>query len=294
VESNSRYDVELFWSGGSLVIENKTKSVGSADQVARYEAADRVVVPLGLTTSSFAEDGHPTYQVILSSLDDIMPRLPGNDFSTLIRHYRAFLERELDVYELMHKAFESEGGASRIDLIERLRSLMRLGIWRENDLRFGNLHYLELFRRRHLRVGALQAEWRASKNMSSGTWVANYPNKGSLRGFEHGGLLESLVADHKATFWIHLELHSGIAADGPGKKAGTLQLRAAADGSNCSLRDSFIQSYKLRAGERLLKRPAEKHNTFGLVNRALLFSDLEFSRLNDLMHDFVQAWYVEA
>jgi hypothetical protein len=277
----SRYDIEIVSDEGRVIIENKMKSVGNSPQLDRYTEDACHLVALGMSDLTFEErDGEGAGAVVLdyaALLECIGEATDGrlkpdvNDFHVLIRHYRAYLTRELGLLEDVDRCYR-DGDEERHALIADQLSSGRYSL---GDIRFVHRHLLERFRRCCL---ADSSEWTIDKNQQSGVWLASH-NVRQL------GMMHPLRSDiaqivhEEGHLWLHVELHAGITAPELSDVAGTIHLRAATPQENRDLFHALKRVLTLRPGESWYRQPSSKAGSFGVLRRSLHKADLFFDRL---------------
>lgn len=290
--TGSRYDIEIRFENTSFVVENKTKSVGETSQLQQYDRNDVVPIALGLCDVSFSEQlGYPfiLYQDVLDILRGIAK--PDNEFRTLIEHYQAFLDRELNILDLIVECYEQGNRDAR----ERLLSLVDASAYTENDRRFLSLFLVEKFRRERLeeRQQWSGAKWTTNKNMSSGVWLSSHDKLPDSYSFDRP--VADLCQDPNTKLWFHLELKKNLFKPDNGRdKVGQLQLRCENKNryenkkiENKQLMNNFKAAYKDGNEQYLIgKTPQERWETFYLVRRDLSEEDLTFDQLEEEMTNF--------
>lgn len=296
VSSNrSRYDIEIRFEKTRFVVENKTKSLGTVSQLQKYEEDDVVPIALGLCDVSFSENlKYPLvlYRDILNILRGIVTK-SDNKFSSLIEHYQEFLERELEILDLIDECY-AQGNH---DVRPRLLRLVDCSVRTENDLRFFNLFLLEKFRREFLEKRSRWdgVEWMTNKNMSSGVWLSSYnelPNHNELpNSYSLPDSIEHLCREAKTKLWFHLELKKSLFMVEDQDKVGDLQLRCSKPKKMESgrLAQNFKDAYQHTGGPHIFGRtPNAGWNSFYLVRRDLTEKVLTFDKLEEEMIDFYE------
>lgn len=127
--------------GRMIVIENKTKSIGSNEQIKSYEDENVVVIPLGLVAENFPveqRDKVITYSEICNFLKNSNPE--DKSLSVLIDHFTSYLDSLLSPFNLLHKYCCKE-----IDLAQAKEELAKLNpiTINDNDRRFFQAVYFE-------------------------------------------------------------------------------------------------------------------------------------------------------
>ncbi len=282
----ARYDIEI--TVGTLlkvIIENKTKSLGSLSQLDAYNAEGNVVVALGLCDVSFAEEvalKYPvvTYREILKILESCCPKTATNDFQVLVIHYIHHLKRELWILDKVQDRYCNGNMTSH-------STIGGSGNRNHNDERFLDYYLLEKFKRHLGTIPAWSgAEWECSKNMQSGVWLANYkalPSRYSLK-----PELRSLCDVHQASVWQHVEVSKGVMADKQDDVVGSIQLKCSTKGSNREFSEKFKELFTKSSDEHFSSRVQDTWDTFYLFGVTLTQNDLEFTRLSQRLADLAK------
>lgn len=275
----SRYDIVIRIGQMLIVIENKTKSVGSRLQFNKYEANSTVLVGLGLCDVSFLEDVASHYPILTyKDILDILTNIPiqrDNDFSVLIKHYRIFLERELSVLDLIADCYAN----GRLKLHKKIpKILLPVGSYTKNDRRFLNLYLLKKFEE-HLSKSRLWhgAKWETDKNMQSGVWLANYEAMPISYSFTPS--IECLCRENTGRLWFHIELWDGVFATELDDCVGMLQLRCSTDKNNEDFIKQFKGIYQCGKQEYYSSRIMKGADTFYVVGSNLSKKELVFEQL---------------
>jgi hypothetical protein len=269
---NSRYDIVVRIGPVTVVIENKTKSLGDEPQFKKYGGDKFVLVALGLCPVSFSRAVHDKYPVVtyaevLSALD-ALPPAPPSDFRVLVDHYRRFLRRELAVLTGIDEWYSTGGATAGAAVRERVEGV---GGQTENDRRFLNLYLLE-----HLKHRLEEsARWRGcrpetNKNMQSGVWLAVFDAGAGAGGFRFAEPLAVLWRECRVPAWFHVELWDGVLAKADDDVAGVIQLRCSTDGDPKAVANRFRAVRQLRAGEKYPSKTKAKTDSFYLLARPIL------------------------
>lgn len=286
-----RYDIVLHVGQTTVVIENKTKSLGGTPQFDKYKDKGTVLVALGLTDISFdrkVQADYPvvTYGDLLRLLDAIDP--PGGDYGVLVRHYRDFLRRELG---LLDDVAEWAATASP-EVAERMRHTVQTttGIT-TNDRRFLNWCFLERFVEKLKEKREWQScRFQTDKNMQSGVWLALFNPSAPPNPYRFDQGVEEFCSQNSAGLWFHIELWSGLLAESDGDTAGVLQLKCHSDqkSNNAAIRDAFQAMWQLEEGESFVKAVKNDADTFYLLGRSLSRSQLTYDGLEEQLESFMR------
>jgi hypothetical protein len=289
---NSRYDIVVRLGPVTVVVENKTKSLGDEPQFEKYgSGGDCVLVPLGLCPMSFSQAvhaGYPvvTYAEVLSALD-ALPPAPPSDFRVVVDHYRAYLRRELAVLagiDEWHSTGDAAAGAAVYKGVGE-------GVGQtENDRRFLNLYLLE---RLKLQLED-SARWRGcrlrtDKNMRSGAWLAVFDAEAGAGGFRYADPLAALWRECRVPAWFHVELSDRALAKGDDDVAGVVQLRCGTEGDPKAVASRFREVRPLRAGEKYPSKIKAKPDSFYLLARPLLKRHLTRSTFVGMLDEFAES-----
>jgi len=290
-----RYDIVLDCAQlGKVVLENKTKSLGEDSQLRRY--ADRNkgvhVVALGLCEESFSRKQElrmvrygEVRNILASVVDQADP-----EFGVLVRHYLAFLHRELHTLDLITDVYGSGQLERHAELSDRLALSQ---VHTENDRRFLDSVLLERFHR-HLedQVPTLaQLDWHVYKNDRSGVWMADYRTDYAAlpRPYRFRPELRAIREDvPHAKFWIHLELWNGATGGKLDAQAGILQLRAGSEGDNRQVCDRVRDTVGIEGPEVFMNKPNPKSKSFGLIKSPIQRRELVFDALADRLVAFYE------
>ena len=287
---NHRYDIWLELPDTKVVFENKTKTVGNELQLASYQEDEAVVVAVGLCAESFADtvaEQYPliTYEDVLAAIRaGTGDRVEMGAFGTLIQQYTRYLERELEVIELVRNLILRPEEIDRQSLAQKVGS----PLYGENDRRFWNLIVLEQCRRiLNRQVMWANTEWSMDKNMQSGVWLAGIPCD-----FVFSESLQQCAEDFRASLWFHAELY-GDALMNPDadRVVGILQLRSKVeDKGNKEFAERFQQHYKTRDNSILANRINSSASTFYVVGRHLQGRDLPGEGITKALTEFAQTF----
>ncbi|KMP10566.1 hypothetical protein UZ36_07205 [Candidatus Nitromaritima sp. SCGC AAA799-C22] len=132
-----RHDIEIGVQDKLFVIENKTKSIGGFPQFRKYDQGDVNLIALGFSDISFSEDVKNTYPLITyREILEILESVefdPKNEFTVLVKHYRAFLKREIALLEMIVDVYEN----GEMDAHNKISSQVSdAKIYGLNDIRF--------------------------------------------------------------------------------------------------------------------------------------------------------------
>lgn len=137
-----RADIFLSTEGGQeIIVENKTKSIGSQEQVVGYEAAGAVVVLLGLVPENFPVQERSRvigYSEVLGCLR--AAKRSEASLSVLVDHLISYLVLLLTPFELMEEFCQ---GDLSVDEARRLMPNLSSLTISENDRRFFQAVYFE-------------------------------------------------------------------------------------------------------------------------------------------------------
>jgi hypothetical protein len=259
-------------------------------QLERYEKDENVelAVALGLCEASFVEDlGFPliTYRDILSILNGLPSR--HSDFGVLVRHYQDYLERELELLDLIIECYAQGHGELRGQILESIET----GPYTANDRRFLSLFLLESFRRSCLKDGPRWggSAWETNKNDRSGVWMAS--RNGLPDAYEFATSLRELCQDRSAELWFHLELKDdAFSRENTSKRVGFIQLRCRTEEDNGQFMQGFKKLYEGRTEHRLRKKPSEQDKTFYVSESDLFEEALMFDKLEDQLFRFCESF----
>jgi hypothetical protein len=282
----SRYDIKLMLGDKTVIIENKTKSLGGPNQLEHYQKATRYVVALGFSEISFSTvpPGIPLvqYSDVLEIMDALKPS--GNpDFVMLYNQYQKFLDRELSLLDRICNCVEAEEFydkyAEEVSKVLRDKSLRT-----ENDLRYFNLVALESLRRYLKSKSRWQGpEWTTDKNQQSGAWLAC--NGGLPNAYTFRPAISELVP--LENLWFHVELRDGLAAEANGSDAGCIQLRCGRGDLAPSLLNVVRQYVDPKE---MVKKVKSDVGTFYVAQRMIRRQDLVLHRFEKELIDFMVAF----
>jgi len=279
--TGGRYDIEIVADDSNILIENKTKTIGSSSQLDDYKAAFKIA--LGFCEVSYTEDVIAKYPFITySDILDILEKISlskKNDFSVLIDHYRRFLSRELQILDLIRDCYANGNIVKHTEI----KDLLEAGYYTENDYRFLNLYLLEKFFLAHIKNNPnwQNSEWDINKNMQSGVWLANWKQMPSK--FTFLPEIENLRKQGSGKLWFHIELHQGVKTENVNGMAGVLQLRGAVADKREFISE-FKKIFKCNDDERFAY--SIKGDTFIVVVRDLLNRELVFDELASILVSF--------
>lgn len=279
--SESRYDIDLQFESTRIVIENKTKSVGDVPQLDKYQADDTYLVALGFCEASFAE-GLPYPLIYYRDILDILQNVScsTDKFGLLVEDYREFLDRELMVLREIVERYDDLNGNGL-----EAWSAIDNDVYAENDRRFFNLFFLEMFRRRRLSSDSKQwrgTEWHSNKNDRSGVWLAM---KELPETYTFSEPIQKLCRNYGAKLWFHLQLEDGALTRASG--IGEIQLRCEPEGDNKQFFQEFLETDQ-GSVFKPPNKPKSTAKTFYLVRRNLTEHELGFDNLARVLTEFCE------
>ena len=287
---NHRYDIWLELPNTKVVFENKTKTVGNESHLGSYQKDEAVVVAVGLCAESFADnvaEQYPliTYEDVLAAIKAAAEgRVEAGVFGTLVEQYTRYLERELEIIELVRNLVLCPEKIDRQSLAEMVGS----PLYGENDRRFWNLIVLDQCRRiLRKQMMWVNTEWSMDKNMQSGVWLAGIPCD-----FVFAGSLRKCAEEFSASLWFHAELYADALMDPDADRVvGMLQLRSKLeDKRNKEFAARFQQQYKARENSILATRIKPSASTFYVVGRHLQGRDLPGEGITKALTEFAQTF----
>ncbi len=104
--------------GRRIVIENKTKSIGTNEQLTNYDSENVIIIPLGLVAENFPVEQRNrvvTYSDINKFLIDSSYK--NEPLSVLINHFSTYLDSLLSPFDLMHKYCNKEIDLKRVEKV---------------------------------------------------------------------------------------------------------------------------------------------------------------------------------
>ena len=286
---NHRYDIWLDLLDTRVGFENKTKTVGNELQLQSYQEDGVIIVALGLCDESFVDtvaEKFPliTYKDVLAAIkataDD---GVETGAFGTLVEQYTQYLERELELIELVRNLILCPEKIDRQFLAKKVGS----PLYGENDRRFWNLIILEQCRRiLSEQVMWKNTEWSMHKNDPSGVWLNGLPCD-----FVFRGPLRQCAEDFGASLWFHAELYvDALKYPDTDRVVGMLQLRSKVkDKRNREFAEQFHQQYEAR-DNCILARPQQKWKNFYVVKRQLQGRDLPGKGIAKALTEFAEAF----
>ena len=288
---NHRYDIWLELLDTKVVFENKTKTVGNELQLQSYQEDGVIVVALGLCDESFVDTVAKkfpliTYKDVLTAIkataDD---GVEAGAFGTLVEQYTQYLERELEIIELVRNLILCPEEIDRQFLAKKVGSLLYGK--NENARRFWNLIILEQCRRILSRQEMwVNTKWSMEKNERSGVWLA-----GLLCDFAFSEPLRQCKEGFRASLWFHVELDVDALIDPNADKIGMLQLRSEVEGKrNKEFAGQFHQQYKAGDNCFLATRIKSNASTFYVVGRHLQGHDLPGKGIAKALTEFAQTF----
>ncbi|HXN47897.1 MAG TPA: PD-(D/E)XK nuclease family protein [Bryobacteraceae bacterium] len=270
-----RTDIEIqFPNHQPFVIENKTKSLGTIEQLDRYAAYGTQPIALGFTAALFpTQTTYPVldYHDILAALNQLVP---ANDrWGTLISEYRDFLTRELNILDhITHRA--THDNAPSTPVIQKEEQLN----YRDNDKRVLQYYYLAGFRQHLTSNGIPETNWELGKHEISGVWIATKIPLALTPTFSN------LTTRHSATLCLQLELHNALFSTDD-KPAGEFQLRTTS-GNAAALATDCRTHLPQTTGQWFPCTRAGRTNK--LFGAPLYETDLAYDRLEDRLRAFAQ------
>ena len=287
---NHRYDIWLKLPDTEVVFENKTKTVGNELQLQSYQEKEVIVVALGLCDESFADtvaEKFPllTYKDVLAAIkataDD---RVETGAFGTLVEQYTQYLERELEIIELVRNLILCPEEADRQFLAKKVGGQK---LYDENSRRFWNMIILEQCRRILNKQEMWEnTKWERNKDAQSGVWLAGLPCD-----FVFSEPLRQCAEDFGASLWFHAELRVDALMDPDTDKVGMLQLRSEVkDKRNKEFAKQFQEQYKASGNYRPANQIQQKWSTFYVVRRPLQADDLPGEGIAKALTEFAQTF----
>jgi len=284
-----RTDIELLFADGArVVVENKTKSIGTLEQLERYDSSGAIVIALGYVEACFpraAKRKFPvlTYGDILSILSGLKPAEGAWGF--LLTEYRRFLERDMDVLtRIAQRAQASTSQEWKPVLLKPEYSTL----YRTNDRRLFQYFFLVGFGQYladHAFVSTSEEEWEVNKDQISGVWLS-----GPKTTVQYSPTLRR-IASKSASFWLHVELHDGLFGDKTDRPAGEIQLRASVDeGDLSSIREEFRAAFPLAQYEHYPQR--RQGDTGKVIFRTLRENELGYPMLMSRLAGFAERFFV--
>lgn len=283
----SRYDIKLKLGDKTVIIENKTKSIGGPNQLENYQRANpnAYVVALGFSDISFntIPQGIPfvKYTDVLNIMSVLKPSGDPN-FVTLFNNYRDFLKRELGLLGSIRACLRD--AESHDSHVAKVSQALRDGSLRtDNDRRYLNLVALEYLKRYLEERQKWQGtKWVTDKNMQSGVWLANYTGLPDSYTFRPD-ISDLLSSESQSKYlWYHVELWEGLSAESDESVAGCIQLRCGL--RNCA--DSLKEVVRPLVDRQELVKVV-KGGTFYLVRTVIQRKDLVLDKLEAKLTDFM-------
>ena len=286
---NHRYDIWLKLPDTEVVFENKTKTVGNELQLQCYQEEGVIVVALGLCDESFVDTVAKkfpllTYKDVLAAIkataDD---GVEAGAFGALVEQYTQYLERELELIELVRNLILCPEEVDRQFLAKKIDS----PLYGENDRRFWNLIILEQCRRILSRqVEWVNTEWSRNKNDRSGVWLTGLPCDCVF-----SGPLRQCAEDFGASLWFHAELYGDALIDPDADRVvGMLQLRSQVkDQRNREFAEQFRKQYKAKDNS-IPPRIKPNASTFCVVRRKLRGRDLPGEGIAKALTEFAKTF----
>ena len=283
-----RYDIWLELPDMKVGFENKTKTVGNELQLQSYQEDGVIVVALGLCDESFVDtvaEQFPllTYKDVLAAIkataDD---RVETDAFSTLVEQYTQYLERELELIELVRNLILCPEKIDRQFLAEKGNS----PLYGENDRRFWNLIILEQCRRILSRQEMWEnTKWERKKDDRSGVWLSGLPCD-----FVFCEPLHQCAEKFGASLWFHAELYVDALMDPDADtEVGMLQLRSEVkDKKNRDFAERFHQQYKIGDNCLPADRIQSNWSTFYVVKMPLQGRDLTGKGIVNALTEFAK------
>ena len=287
---NHRYDIWLELLDTKVVFENKTKTVGNELQLQSLQEDGVIVVALGLCDESFVDtvaEQFPliTYKDVLAAIkataDDGME---AGAFGTLVEQYTQYLEREIEIIELVRNLILYPEEVDRQFIAKKVDSPK---LYDENSRRFWNLIILEQCRRILSRQEMwVNTKWSMDKNQRSGVWLAGLPCD-----FVFRAPLHQCAEKFGASLWFHAELCVDALMDPDDDRIGRLQLRSEVEGErNKEFAEQFHQQYKVRDNCFLATHIKSSASTFYVVGKHLRRRDLPGEGIAKALTEFAQTF----
>lgn len=290
-----RTDIELqFRTGARFVVENKTKSVASAEQFERYARDGCSVIALGYADVCFPEAVRRScpvisYRDVYSILRGLNPR--EDSFGYLVRDYTTYLERETEILTRIQDRAISESGAEWTPLFSTDEHELYDGLHTQNDRRLLQLFFLAGFSRfvAKQRFLNLRAEdWRLNKDQQGGPWLASPLDNSKAQCSRD---LAAIIGRHPSVFWLHLQLGNALFSDSAQTPAGEIQLRTGIE----SGRDETLDALRQDFSEAFSPEPGERRARQGTLLALPIFeSDMTYPRLFAKCQAFARRFFAEA
>jgi len=286
----SRYDIQIKIENSLFVLENKTKSIGGLSQFKQYKNGNNHLIALGFCDASFSPEVKKKYSVIkYGDILKILERIKldkNNDFSVLVKHYRDFLKRELQLLKWISEYYSTNALPKTDNVFNTVESLE--DYYTENDKRFLNLYYLEKLKEKICSMAVhKESKWVTDKNMQSGVWLANYKALPKKYIFNNG--IKKLHKKMSAKMWFHIEMWDGVLSKSAKDRAGTLQLRCSTIQSNKTFHSKLLQILSLKGDE--YNYPVyvkDNADSFYSVRCDLRKEDLLFPNMTKKLKDFME------
>jgi len=139
---SGRADIYILTADGRrIIIENKTKSIGSKEQLETYQIEADRVIPIGLVKQNYPAEQRDkviTYKDVLEFLSKA--KIEARPLSILVEHFISYLNSLLSPLELFDKFCKNEISLGQAK--EELSSLQLL-LENDNDQRFFQTVYFE-------------------------------------------------------------------------------------------------------------------------------------------------------
>ena len=245
---------------------------------------------LGLCDESFVDtvaEQFPliTYKDVLAAIKDTADKgVETGIFGTLVEQYTQYLERELELIELVRNLILCPEQIDRQFLAKKVGSPK---LYDENSRRFWNLIILEQCRRILSRQEMWEnTKWERNKNDRSGVWLKGIPCD-----FVFSEPLRQCKEDFRAKLWFHAELRVDALVDPDADRVvGTLQLRSEMkDKRNKEFAKQFRKQYKAKDNS-IPPRIRSDASSFCVVKKELKGHDLPGEGIAKALTEFAQTF----
>lgn len=225
------YVIEIHTLNSLFVIHNKTMGIGVHSlstcfkKVKSYINNNADIIRLGFCDATFStvvNDNYPliTYDDILEILETIKLDT-NNDFSVLVRHYRNFLKRELQILEWISEYYSRNSLPKKDNIVNTVTSV---GDYIEKYKRFLNLYYLAKLKEKIRSVEVYKESdwqiWNVRKMDVCLDYYVDFQKKYILN-----NRLQDLCKSMDASLYFHIEIQEGVLSKSAKDLSGTLQLR---------------------------------------------------------------------
>jgi hypothetical protein len=278
-----------------VVLENKTKSFGTAIQLGKYREQGFAVVALVLLPETLDDESHKSFPVVhYAQIRDLLKSLTlesGNHYHFLIAQYAQHLTDTLAVFESLDKYCRGDVPSSQFR--EMLKELPAAVSARDNDIRTFTYYYYHSLARhitsaeRDLVFGTLGYEgaeqqkentrWLYEKNMQGPPFMeALIHRPADMRSWRLQDPLRDIAEQHNAVIAPRVEvwLDMGRIADDPD---ADLEIGHLVLGTWTSELQQILRTRQPYASS-LRRRPKAKRN---FHCEPLRISDLPYARASD-------------